>query len=150
MSTTTTQKVEAVAVTATATAVGFMTAGPVGAGVGFALGALVDLFLLRQKSTPLGALPVVGAVPPVIVAQAMVPGAPALPPGANLNAATKAVLLMRQQRPDFAPAAKGWLVSFQTSVGLPATGSLDPATRALLVVAVPEAATVLPAVTILG
>jgi len=73
----------------------------------------------------------------------------ALPPGADVNAATSATrLMLLGNQAEVAPAAM-WLKQFQASVGLPATGVLDPTTRAQLNKAT-DLARQLPATTILG
>jgi hypothetical protein len=163
---------EAVGVTVVGVGVGALIGGPVGAGIGLAAGAIIDIILLRHRRTPFGApqgMPgqgVPGFVPGV-VQQAMVPGAQSLPPGADVAAASKltALLLLaaggsnaRLQLDNSGPSkfvgpATGWLKQFQASVGVPATGQLDAPTRALLVLATasgPYDASKLPATTILG
>ena len=155
----TARKLEAVGVTLTAATVGFFAAGPIGLGVGVIGGAIVDIFLLRKRATLLGAPTVLagaGGVPgfvPGVVAQAVTPGGAGLPPGADQNAATQATILMSIGHSGEVGPAKVWLSQFQTSVGLPATGALDPATRSLLVLATAGGkydASKLPATTILG
>jgi len=163
---------EAVGVTVVGVGIGALIGGPVGAGIGLATGAIIDIILLRHRRTPFGApqdMPGQG-VPrfvPGVVQQAMVPGGPSLPPGADLGAASKltALLLLAASGPTgglqlgaagsgkFIGPAKSWLGQFQSSVGLPISGQLDAPTRAFLVLATVGGqydASKLPATTILG
>lgn len=160
--------VEAVGVTIVGVGVGALIGGPVGAGIGLAAGAIIDVILLRHRRTPFGAPQsgVPGFVPGV-VQQAMVPGGQSLPPGADTVAASKvtallllaaggsnAALQLGSSGPSkFVGPAKSWLGKFQASVGMPVTGALDAQTRALLVLATTGGtydASKLPATTILG
>jgi hypothetical protein len=159
--------VEAVGVTIVGVGVGALIGGPVGAGIGLAAGAIIDVILLRHRRTPFGAPQGAPGFVPGVVQQAMVPGAPSLPPGADVDAAGKltALLLLAASGPTgglqlgaagsgkFVGPAKSWLGKFQSSVGLPSSGQLDAPTRALLVLATAGTtydASKLPATTILG
>lgn len=147
--TTTVQKVEAVAAAAVLGGLGALFGGPVGLAVGLAVGVGVDALLLHVKRS--GAPMVMP--PPGVISNAMIPGAPGLPPTADRDAAFKAATLMLVAASTGHTAettpAKFWLTKFQTSIGMPGTGALDPATRAMLVLAAPNAAS-LPAKTVLG
>ncbi len=147
---TTAQKVEAVAAAAILGGLGALFVGPVGFAVGLAVGVGIDALLLHAKKA---AGFESGPPAPGVVANAMIPGTASLPPAADRDAASKATLLMSLAAStghtgEIAPA-KFWLTKFQTSVGLPATGALDAASRAMLVLAAPSAAN-LPAKTVLG
>lgn len=138
-------EIKRIAVTLLGSIGGACAGGPIGLGIGGVGGALIDYARAKMSG-------------PGPTAMAAIPGAAttaagSLPPGANTDAATRAVTLM------LVGAATGhttetvpgryWLAQFQSSVNLPSTGSLDPQTRALLTLAVPNA-NKLPAVTILG
>lgn len=134
--------IEAAALTATGAAIGAFVGGPIGLGVGMAIGAVCDIFILRSKAVTMPVGGTLGVVP------ANAPGA-----SANTTAAGNLVTLL-QAAATLGPEgkagpAKYWLQQFQTSIGVPATGVLDPQTRAALVSSVPAAAN-LPPTTILG
>ena len=132
-------KIKAIAATLVGGVGGALAGGPIGLGIGGIGGAIIDYARVK-----------LGGPSP-----ALIPGltGASLPPGANIDAANRAVTLMllaaSTGHTTQAAPAKSWLTQFQSSVGLPATGSLDPQTRSLLVTAVPGAAQ-LPPVTILG
>ena len=136
----TAQKVEVVGVTLTGALVGAMVGGPMGAGIGLTVGVVIDFLILHKKTQPLGTIP-----PPGIIAAVSA----GLPAGANTDAANRAVTMMKLGNPSEVGPAKSWLTAFQASVNLPATGQLDPTTRAMLILAVPSASS-LPTPTILG
>ncbi len=136
----TAQKVEVVGVTLTGAAVGALIGGPMGAGIGLTVGVVIDFLILHKKTQALGTIPPAGVIATVTAG---------LPPGANLDAANRAVTMMKLGNPAEVAPGRSWLTAFQASVNLPATGQLDPTTRAMLVLAVPGAAS-LPTPTILG
>jgi hypothetical protein len=110
--------------------------GPLGLVAGLAVGGAADLLINVISPTP-----AVGT--PAAVAAA------GLPAGTNIAAANNFITLARiggtyEKRP-----AQSWLSTFQTSVGLPATGTLDATSRAKLIAAVPSAST-LPNPTFVG
>jgi len=72
-----------------------------------------------------------------------------LPPGTDMHAAVTATRLMLIGHDAERTPAAAWLRQFQASVGLPATGILDPTTRVQLNKAT-DLARQLPATTILG
>jgi hypothetical protein len=146
METTTTQKLEVVGITITAGAVGALAAGPLGLGIGLAVGGLLDFLILRAKTAAPSLPP---GAPSAVITMATIPGGAGLPPGADLDAANRAVTMMRIGKPSGVIPGRAWLSKFQTSVGLPATGQLDAQSRAMIVLAVPAAAG-MPSVTILG
>jgi hypothetical protein len=137
---------------------GALAAGPLGAGIGLGLGIAGSLLAHARAKGP---APLPGAPPAS-------PGGPRLPAGANVDAAQKATNLMLAatsttvphmqilvngapipKEVAFAGPAKTWLSQFQSSIGVTPTGQLDPQTRAMLVLAAPNASS-LPQVTILG
>lgn len=152
--------VEVVAVTVTGAAVGAMIGGPVGLGIGLGIGALIDILILRRRASGVIVVPP-GGVPgvPGVNPSGGVPGVPGfvpgvnpsggLPPGANITAATNVTRLLFVNTPNTVSAAKVQLGQFQASVGLAPTGTLDPQTRAMMVLAYPSAAS-LPTPTALG
>ena len=149
---TTGQKVGAVAATAILGAGGALFGGPIGLAIGLVVGVGVDALILHAKAA---SAPMV-MPPPGVIANAMIPGTPGLPPGANVTEGSYAVRLMLtagvtsgNAQASVGPAQQH-LKAFQASVGLPATGALDSATRAMLMLAVPSMAPNLPAKTILG
>jgi hypothetical protein len=167
MASTTLQKIESVAVTAAGSVVGALAGGPVGLGVGLVGGAVVDMIRARMAQPahptpsavtdagtvlPAGTVTPAGQIAPVVAA-AMAPGGAGLPSGADIPAAANVVKLLKvaasKGHTVEAVPAQFWLKKFQTSVGLPATGNLDAASRAMLTLAVPDAAN-LPATTIIG
>jgi len=110
------------------------------------VGVVIDTLILKAKTPTI--MP-----PPGVISNAMIPGAGTLPPGADVNAANQVVVLLKAAAAtghsfETAPA-KVWLTKFQTSLGLPATGALDAASRSMLTLAAPSAAS-LPATTVLG
>jgi hypothetical protein len=110
-------------------------------GAGVTLLGVAAYFLMKKPTT--------AATPQVAASQAPQLQAPSLPAGANIAAATNAVHLMRLGHQAEVTPAASWLSQFQTSVGLPATGRMDPTTRAYLNLATPDAAS-LSTPTILG
>ena len=149
---------------------GFAVGGPVGLllslGAGYFLGvalpapqlasvlgsppAPTPMLTSGSQMTP-SAPPVVVVTPPAAVSTFAPPAAPAPgpPPGADVPSATVAVNFMLIGRDAEKAPAGGYLKKFQASVGLPATGTMDPTTRTLLLQTIPAAAK-LPAKTILG
>ncbi len=145
--------------------VGALALGPIGLAIGLASGGAIDVVRARKKkASPTGAVTYVNLPSSVTGAS----GTP-LPTGADKDAAQKTTSLLKsalavpstgmmtpkglipqaQGIAIMSAPAKTWLIKFQTSVGLPATGQLDPRSRAMLVLADPNAQT-LPPVTPLG
>lgn len=106
-------------------------------GVGAAALGIGAYFLLRPSTPSTSSTDTTKALPA------------GLPAGADINAGTTAVKLMLLGHQAEVNPARSWLSQFQSSVGLPATGAMDPATRAMLNKATPLAAN-LPTPTILG
>lgn len=151
---------------------GFAVGGPVGLllslGAGYFLGValpapqLANVLGSPPAPTPAPMLtdgsqmapsapPVVVVTPPAAVSTFAPPAAsaPGPPPGADVPSATVAVNFMLIGHDAEKIPAGGYLKKFQASVGLPATGTMDPTTRTLLLQTIPAAAR-LPAKTILG
>ena len=108
-------------------------------------------WILRRRASGVIVVPP-GGVPgvPGVNPSGGVPGVPGfvpgvnpsggLPPGANITAATNVTKLLFVNTPNTVSAAKVQLGQFQASVGLAPTGTLDPQTRAMMVLAYPSAA----------
>jgi len=109
-------------------------------GGGIAIVGVAAYFLLKPQ-TPAAPAVTAGAQAPQLTS--------GLPAGANMQAAQAATNLLLLNGPNEVNPARSWLQQFQTSVGLPATGTLDATTRALLVRAVPNASRI-PTPSILG
>ena len=108
--------------------------GPIGLAVGLALGGGIDVLISAVSPTP-------GTVAAAVAA--------GLPANVNMQAANMFITLAKIGGSAEKGPAGTWLKQFQTSVGLPATGTLDATSRAKLVAAVPAAAN-LPNPTFLG
>lgn len=147
-----TTAISKVGATAAGAVVGAMAGGPIGLGIGVVAGGVVD-YLRSKKQAPVPHLAVPITAPPTSQMLATAPAPSGLPAGADKGAASSAVHLMLLGQPAEVNPAKSWLTTFQKSVGLPATGALDSATRSMLILATAGGtydAAKLPAKTILG
>jgi hypothetical protein len=113
---------------------GALAGGPIGLGIGAALGLGAGLIFGKQAAptalpAPAGPAPTVGT----LTGLSLRPEQVGLPTSANMNAALTATRMLIINQPSMKTPAASWLKQFQTSVGLPGTGKLDPQTRAMLV-----------------
>lgn len=110
-------------------------------GAGVALLGVAAYFMMKKPTST--------AAPQITASNAPQLTAGTLPATANVQAASTAIALMKLGHQAEVTPAASYLRTFQTSVGLPATGAMDPTTRAYLNLATPAAAS-LPTPTILG